>query len=80
MSSGVKVEVEYLRSLLRDEVLKRDLVDSDEAKAANQNIKRLQRAATRKKPASRETEADEAPIVAKVEDAASSLPRAVAAQ
>jgi hypothetical protein len=78
MSSGVKVEVEYLRSILRDEVLKRDLVDSDEAKAANQNIKRLQRAATRKKTASRE--ADEAPIVAKVEDAASSLPRAVAAQ
>lgn len=78
MSSGVKVDVEYLRSLLRDEVLKRDLVDSDEAKAANQNIKRLQRAATRKKTASREP--DEAPIVAKVEDAASSLPRAVAAQ
>ncbi|WP_081851439.1 type I restriction enzyme HsdR N-terminal domain-containing protein [Bradyrhizobium sp. URHD0069] len=78
MSSGVKIEVEYLRSLLRDEVLKRDLVDSDEAKAANQNIKRLQRAASRKKTASRE--ADEAPIVAKVEDAASSLPRAVAAQ
>jgi len=78
MSSGVKVEVEYLRSLLRDEVLKRDLVDSDEAKAANQNIKRLQRAATRKKTASRE--ADEAPIVAKVEDASASLPRAVAAQ
>jgi hypothetical protein len=78
MSSGVKVEVEYLRSLLRDEVLKRDLVESDEAKAANQNIKRLQRAATRKKTASREP--DEAPIVAKVEDASSSLPRAVAAQ
>jgi hypothetical protein len=80
MSSGVKVEVEYLRSLLRDEVLKRDLVDSDEAKAASQNIKRLQRAATRKKTTSREIEADEAPIIAKVEDAASSLPRAVAAQ
>jgi hypothetical protein len=80
MSSGVKVEVEYLRSLLRDEVLKRDLVDSDEAKAAHQNIKRLQRAATRKKTAARETDADEAPIVAKVEDASSSLPRAVAAQ
>jgi hypothetical protein len=78
MSSGVKIEVEYLRSVLRDEVLKRDLVDSDEAKAANQNIKRLQRAATRKKTAARQ--ADEAPIVAKVEDAASSLPRAVAAQ
>jgi hypothetical protein len=49
MSSGVKVEVDYLRSLLREEVLKRDLVDGDEAKAALQNIRRLQRAATRKK-------------------------------
>jgi hypothetical protein len=78
MSSGVKIDVEYLRSLLRDEVLKRDLIDSDEAKAAYQNIKRLQRAATRKKTLPRE--ADNAPIVAKVEDAASSLPRAVAGQ
>jgi predicted type IV restriction endonuclease len=75
MSPGVKIEVEYLRSVLQDEVLKRDLVDSDEAKAAQ---KRLQRAATRKKNAARE--ADEAPIVAKVEDAAASPPRAVAAQ
>src|SRR3954447_5264378 len=49
MSSGVKVEVEYLRSLLREEILKRDLVDGEEAKAALQIIRRLQRAATRKK-------------------------------
>jgi hypothetical protein len=61
--------------LLREEVIKRDLVDSDEAKAALQNIKRLQRAATRKKAKT----ADEAPIVAPVEDASASLPRAVAA-
>ena len=74
MSSGVKVEVDYLRSLLRDEVLKRDLVD-DEAKAAGQNIRRLQRAATRKKSPGKAT--DEFPILAPVEDASSSLPRAV---
>jgi hypothetical protein len=75
MSSGVKVEVDYLRSLLRDEVLKRDLVDGDEAKAASQNIRRLQRAATRKKAPGKI--ADESPILAPVEDASSSLPRAV---
>jgi Type I restriction enzyme R protein N terminus (HSDR_N) len=75
MSSGVKVEVDYLRSLLRDEVLKRDLVDGDEAKAAGQNIRRLQRAATRKKSPGKAT--DEFPILAPVEDASSSLPRAV---
>jgi hypothetical protein len=63
--------------LLRDEVLKRDLVEGDEAKAAMQNIKRLQRAATRKKAGKA---ADEAPVVAPVSDAASTLPRAVASQ
>jgi Type I restriction enzyme R protein N terminus (HSDR_N) len=78
MSSGVKVEVDYLRSLLREEVLKRDLVDGDEAKAALQNIRRLQRAATRKKSPTTKP-VDDAPIVAPVEDASSSLPRAVVA-
>jgi hypothetical protein len=77
MSSGVKVEVEYLRSLLRDEVLKRDLVEGDEAKAASQNIKRLRRAATRKKAGKA---SDDTPVVAPVSDAASSLPRSVASQ
>jgi hypothetical protein len=76
MSSGVKVEVEYLRSLLQEEVIKRDLIEGDEAKAALQNIRRLQRAATRKKSAAKPT--DDAPIVAPVEDASASLPRAVA--
>jgi hypothetical protein len=76
MSSGVKVEVEYLRSLLQEEVIKRDLIEGDEAKAALQNIRRLQRAATRKKAATKTT--DDAPIVAPVEDASASLPRAVA--
>lgn len=61
----------YLRSLLRDEVLKRDLVEGDEAKAASQNIKRLQRAATRKKVTNKNDE--DAPIVAPVEDASCSI-------
>jgi hypothetical protein len=79
MSSGVKVEVDYLRSLLREEVLKRDLVDGDEAKAALQNIRRLQRAATRKKSSTSKPVDDDAPIVAPVEDASASLPRAIVA-
>lgn len=77
MSSGVKVEVDYLKTLLREEVIKRDLIDSDEAKSALQNIKRLQRAATRKKAAPKAAD-EEAPIVAPVEDASTSTPRAVA--
>jgi type I restriction and modification enzyme subunit R-like protein len=77
MSSGVKVEVEYLKALLQEEVIKRDLIEGDEAKAALQNIRRLQRAATRKKAIDKST--DGAPIVAPVEDASASLPRAVAA-
>ena len=76
MSSGVKVEVDYLRSLLQEEVIKRDLIEGDEAKAALQNIRRLQRAATRKKVPAKPV--DDAPIVAPVEDASASPPRAVA--
>ncbi|UVO30305.1 type I restriction enzyme HsdR N-terminal domain-containing protein [Bradyrhizobium arachidis] len=77
MSSGVKVEVQYLRLLLQEEVIKRDLIEGDEANAALQSIRRLQRAATRKKAAAKTT--DDAPIVAPVEDASASPPRAVAA-
>ncbi len=73
--SGVKVDVDYLQSLLSNEIIKRDLIDSEEAKAAAQNVKRLQRTVTRKKSAERET--DEKTIVAPVEDASASLPRAI---
>ena len=75
LGSGVKVDVEYLRDLLTNEIIKRDLIDSEEANAAFQNVKRLQRAATRRK--SSEKELEEKPIVAPVEDASGSLPRAV---
>ncbi len=75
LGSGVKVDIDYLRSLLTSEIIKRDLIDSEEAKAAAQNVKRLQRTVSRKK--SSEREADEQPIVAPVEDAAASLPRAI---
>ncbi len=73
--SGIKVEVDYLRALLTNEIVKRDLIDSEEAKAAFQNVKRLQkRAAARKK--SSENVLEEKPIVAPVEDASGYLPRA----
>lgn len=74
LGSGVKVDVDYLRSLLTNEIIKRDLIDSEEAKAAAQNVKRLQRAVSRKKS---ERGVEEKPVVAPVEDASGSLPRAV---
>ena len=75
LGSGIKVDIDYLRALLTNEIIKRDLIDSEEANAAFQNVKRLQRAATRRK--SSEKELEEKPIVAPVEDASGSLPRAV---
>ena len=54
--------------------MKRDLIDSEEAKAAGQNVKRLQRAVARKK--SSEKELEQKIIVAPVEDASGHLPRA----
>jgi hypothetical protein len=79
LGSGVKVDIEYLRGLLTNEVIKRDLIDSEEAKAAFQNVKRLQRTAARKKSSEKspEREVEEKPIVAPVEDASGPLPRAV---
>jgi predicted type IV restriction endonuclease len=74
LGSGIKVEVDYLRTLLTNEIVKRDLIDSEEAKAAFQNVRRLQRTAARKK--SSEKVAEEKPIVAPVEDASGYLPRA----
>jgi hypothetical protein len=69
LGSRIKVEVDYLRALLTNEIVKRDLIDSEEAKAAVQNVRRLQRA--RKKSSEKEKL-----IVAPVEDASGYLPRA----
>jgi Type I restriction enzyme R protein N terminus (HSDR_N) len=74
LGSGIKVDNDYLRALLTNEIVKRDLIDSEEAKAAFQNVKRLQRTAARKK--SSEKELEQRPIVAPVEDASGHLPRA----
>src|SRR5436853_110162 len=43
LGSGVKVEPAYLRSILTQEIIKRELIDSEEAKAAAHNVRRLQR-------------------------------------
>ena len=75
LGSGIKVDNDYLRALLTNEIVKRDLIDSEEAKAAFQNVKRLQRTAARKK--SSEKVSEETPlIVAPVEDGSGYLPRA----
>ena len=60
LSPGVKVDTEYLQSLLQNEVIKRELVDSDEAKEAVSVIKKLQRSLAReKKKRSEDDENDE---------------------
>ena len=76
LGSGVKVDVDYLRALLTNDVIKRDLIDGDEAKAASQNVRRLQRAVARRKASEKET--DDPNRGAMVEEAATSLAQAVA--
>jgi len=49
LGSGVRVEIDYLRAMLSNDIIKRELIDGDEAKAASQNVKRLQRAVARRK-------------------------------
>ena len=68
LGSGIKVDIDYLRTLLTNEIVKRDLIDSEEAEAALQNVKHLQKAAHRK--------SSEKPILAPVEDASGPLPPA----
>jgi hypothetical protein len=56
LGSGIKVDIDYLRALLTNEIVKRDLIDSEEAEAAFQNVKRLQRTAAWPAPGSEDTE------------------------
>jgi hypothetical protein len=48
LGSGIKVDIDYLRALLTNEIVKRDLIDGEEAEAAVQNVKHLQKAAHKK--------------------------------
>jgi hypothetical protein len=41
--SGIRVDEEYLSSLLSDEIIKRELVEGEEAKSAQSSIRRMQR-------------------------------------
>jgi hypothetical protein len=49
LSPGLKVDTAYLASALENEVIKRELVDSDEARAAASVIKKLQRSLARER-------------------------------
>jgi hypothetical protein len=49
LSPGLKVDVDSLRSTLTEQVIKRDLIDSEEAQAAQTAVKRLMRAQQREK-------------------------------
>lgn len=49
LSPGLSVDNEYLTNLLGMEVIKRDLIDSDESKAAVKMVQKLQRSRQRKK-------------------------------
>ena len=49
LSPGLRVESEWLRTTLADQVIKRELIDSDDAQTAQSALKRLMRAQTREK-------------------------------
>lgn len=49
LSPGLKVDTDYLRGLLENEIIKRELVDSEEAQAATSLVKRMQRSVEREK-------------------------------
>jgi hypothetical protein len=67
---GIKVDEDFLRTVLQTEVLKREMVESDEAKQAVELLKKTARAAARAKardadtqePASVPADADPAPL------------------
>jgi hypothetical protein len=44
----VNIDCDYLSNLLRDEIIKRDLIDGDDAKSAQSFLKRLQKSQVQK--------------------------------
>lgn len=73
LASGCKVEVDELEAVLRSEVLKRDVFDSDEAKQATDFIKKAARSAERAKAKAAADNAQESTVaVAKDQAQASS--------
>jgi hypothetical protein len=56
LSPGLKVETDFLRDLIAKEVVKRELIESEEAGAARGVIKRLQRGQRKRANADRQSE------------------------
>jgi hypothetical protein len=56
ISPGLKVETDFLQALLAKEVIKRELIESEEASSARSVIKRLQRSQRRRTNDGRQTE------------------------
>lgn len=63
LSPGLKVDTDYLRTLLLNDIIKREMIDTDEAQSALAFVKRLQRALVRKRSED-EKESESAQVVA----------------
>lgn len=74
--SGIRVDLTYLRALMAEDIVKRDLLDGDEALAAAQTLKKMQKSLAKKKNG--KIGAEPKPIVAPITDGSGSLPRAIA--
>lgn len=77
---GIKIKADFLRTVLENEVLKREVVESEEAKQASKFLKHATKAAAKKAAArakARNAEADEpeaTPAVSESEPAATTTP------
>lgn len=58
--SGIRVEEAYLRNLLQNEIIKRELIEGDDAAAATSTVKKLQRTLARERKRS-DQEGESAP-------------------
>lgn len=54
--SGIRIDEEYLKNTLQNEIIKRELIDGDEAAAAASTVKKMQRALARERRRTDETE------------------------
>lgn len=54
--SGIRIDENYLKSMLQNEIIKRELIDGDEAAAATSTVRKMQRALARERRRADETE------------------------
>jgi len=59
LAPGLRIEVDFLRDLLEREVIKRELVEGEEADAMKGTIRRLQKMAAREREKRREEKASQ---------------------